>query len=45
NPPYKQKSCIFNSEIPHLTRKSCVFSLRIPHLRENQAISPGESPI
>ncbi|EPP36922.1 hypothetical protein CP10743SC13_1032, partial [Chlamydia psittaci 10_743_SC13] len=32
NPPFKQKSCVFSSQIPYLTQKSRVFSLQIPHL-------------
>ncbi|EPP35567.1 hypothetical protein CP10139811_1614, partial [Chlamydia ibidis] len=32
NLPFKRKSRVFSSRIPHLTRKSRVFSLRIPHL-------------
>ncbi|EPP35927.1 hypothetical protein CP10743SC13_2109 [Chlamydia psittaci 10_743_SC13] len=31
NPPFKRKSRIFSSRIPHLTRKSRVFSSQIPH--------------
>ncbi|EPJ32424.1 hypothetical protein CP061683_1827, partial [Chlamydia psittaci 06-1683] len=37
NPPFKRKSRVFSSQIPHLTPKSRVFSLRIPHFSENHA--------
>ncbi|EPP34952.1 hypothetical protein CP10139811_1417, partial [Chlamydia ibidis] len=43
--PFKRKSCVFSSQIPHLTRKSCVFSLQIPHLCENPAFSLRKSLI
>src|SRR5699024_11937167 len=37
NPPFKRKSRVFSSQIPHLTRKSRVFPSQIPHLSKNHA--------
>ncbi|EPP34408.1 hypothetical protein CP10139811_1160, partial [Chlamydia ibidis] len=45
NPPFKRKSRVFSSKIPHLTQKSHVFFSRIPHLSENHAISLRKSLI
>ncbi|EPP28701.1 hypothetical protein CP082626L3_1512, partial [Chlamydia psittaci 08-2626_L3] len=52
NPPFKGKSCIFSSKIPHLTKnimhlsKNHPFSLRkSPILPPNHAFSPRKSPI
>ncbi|EPP35174.1 hypothetical protein CP10139811_1338, partial [Chlamydia ibidis] len=43
-PPFKRKSRVFSSQIPHLASKSRVFFSRIPHLSENHAFSLHESP-
>ncbi|EPP37508.1 hypothetical protein CP10743SC13_2191, partial [Chlamydia psittaci 10_743_SC13] len=45
NPPFKRKSRVFPSHIPHLSHNSRVFSSRIPHLSEIHAFSLRESPI
>ncbi|EPP35266.1 hypothetical protein CP8484711_2552, partial [Chlamydia psittaci 84-8471/1] len=44
NPPFKQKSRVFSSQIPHLCENH-VFFLQIPHLSKNHAFSLRESPI
>ncbi|EPP35908.1 hypothetical protein CP8484711_2533, partial [Chlamydia psittaci 84-8471/1] len=45
NPPFKRKSRVFSSQIPHLTCKSRILTSQISHLSENHAFSLQESPI
>ncbi|EPP36711.1 hypothetical protein CP10743SC13_1062 [Chlamydia psittaci 10_743_SC13] len=45
NTPFKRKSRVSCSIIPHLSHKSRVFSSRIAHLSKNHAISLRKSPI
>ncbi|EPP35018.1 hypothetical protein CP8484711_2914, partial [Chlamydia psittaci 84-8471/1] len=44
NPPFKRKSRVFSSRIPHLC-ENIVSSMQISHLSENHAFSLHKSPI
>ncbi|EPP37320.1 hypothetical protein CP10743SC13_2274, partial [Chlamydia psittaci 10_743_SC13] len=45
NPPFKRKSRVFSSRIPHLTQKTRIFSSQIRHLSKNHAFSLHKSAI
>ena len=45
NTPFKRKSRVSSSRIPHLTQKTLIFSSQIPHLCENHEFSLLKYPI